>query len=438
MMKYTMLIVDDNEMNRDILKLLFHSNYEIMEAEDGTEALEILEGCRGNVDIVLLDLFMDGLGGLEVLDLRKSLDYFKNVPVVIITGSEHLEDQVKAFELGVSDYINKPFIPEIVLSRVNNVMASRRRMLDIEIEAEKLKLKSEVDQMTGLLNKITVEYRIEDVLNQQIDKLHALLVIDIDNFKSVNDLSGHQAGDHVIRIVADLISSHFRKTDIIGRIGGDEYVVCMVDVISMDVVREKANELIQLMKYKPNLTIPENVSLSIGIASTAGINIDYDDLFKKADQALYEAKENGKARYQEYGVKPVRLEDDNRPAAILLSRNRSICSIVNAMMPQEIRVIEALKTIDMQFISDEEREKCVLAYVDVSDEKGNAENFWEVFQEGDYISMDKVVAICREGDLAQYKAAMQAGVWDILSAPIDGAAFKRRTNVYLERNKQES
>ena len=149
-MENTMLIVDDSELNREILKMLFSKRYMILEAETGKEALAILEGCNGNIDVVLLDLVMPDLDGMEVLRQRQSLDYFKNVPVVVITSSSAIDDQVQAFALGANDFIYKPFVPEIVTSRVDNIMVSQQRFSMMKLEAERLKVKAELDQMTGL------------------------------------------------------------------------------------------------------------------------------------------------------------------------------------------------------------------------------------------------------------------------------------------------
>lgn len=432
-MKNTMLIADDLEVNREVLRMLFQEEYVILEAKNGKEALAILESCDGNVDIVLLDLIMPMMAGFEVLEKRKELAYFRNVPIVVITCSGAVEDQVKAFELGASDYISNPFVPEIAVSRVNNVVASHRRMLSIEREAQKFRIKSELDQMTGLYNKTTAELMINEVLKNGEGKTNALFVIDIDNFKSVNDLSGHLEGDHVIRIVADLIATLFRKSDILGRIGGDEFVALMVDVPSMDLVRAKVNELIQIMKYKPNLTIPENVALSIGVADSKQRVATYAELFKKADEALYQAKKGGKARYREYGVEPVNLEKDERPTALLISRNRSICSTVHAHMPEEIRVIEALELDELRNIKNSDMEKIEVIYADVSDYNDSAENFWETVSVYEWMDFAKCIAICNEGDMEQYGEAIKRKVSDILSAPMDSYAFKRRTYRMLQK-----
>lgn len=428
-----MLIVDDFEINREILKILFQKEYEILEADDGEEALAVLESCQGNVDIVLLDLIMPGMEGFEVLKKCKDVDYLKTIPVVVITSSGAVEDQVRAFELGASDYVTKPFVPEIVLSRVNNVMASHRRMLSIELEAQKLKVKSELDQMTGLYNKTTVELMANEALKVGSGILNAMIIIDIDNFKAVNDISGHQAGDHVIRIVADLISSLFRKTDIVGRIGGDEFAVLMVDVPTIDLVRDKVNELIQIMKYKPNLTIPENVTLSIGVASSDRRATHYAEIFKMADEALYRAKQEGKARYCEYGVEPIEQENDERTALLLISRNRNVCSVVNALVPTAVRVVEALTLEDLKSISEKDREKIVMIYADVSDLGDDSKAFWEYIRDISWISKNRCFAICQESNMAQYKDALDYGTADILTTPLDGAMFKRKTFRQLEK-----
>lgn len=429
-----MLIVDDVDMNRDILRVIFNKRYEILEAENGEEALAILQGCQGSIDIVLLDLMMTGLSGFDVLEKRKEMEFFQKIPVVVITSSGQMEDQIKAFDLGANEYIAKPFVPEIVLSRVNNVMASNRRMLSIEVEAQRMKIKSELDGMTGLYNKTTAEYTMDGILKVSENRLEAMMVIDIDNFKTVNDTSGHQAGDHVIKIVANLLSGLFRKTDIIGRIGGDEFCVMMVDVPNMDIVYDKVNELIQIMRYKPNLTIPEYVTFSIGLATNNKKNTSYGNLFQKADQALYDAKQCGKAQYREYGVEPIKLEEDMRPLVVLLSDNRSVCSTIHSLIPPSIRIAEILKIQDLSQLSEEEMKKAALIYVDVSDVEGDTDGFWEELKSISWIDFEKVFAICEEGNISQYMSALKCGVTDMFTTPIDHEAFKRRTTRQLEKD----
>lgn len=125
------------------------------------------------------------------------------------------------------------------------------------------KLKSQIDEMTHLFNKITTEKMVTSVLSEFSQKKQALIVVDIDNFKSVNDILGHKVGDHIICVVAGVLSSLFRNIDIIGRIGGDEFVVLMRNVPDYNVVTKKAAQLIDLFENKEGLSIPENISVSV-------------------------------------------------------------------------------------------------------------------------------------------------------------------------------
>ncbi|MDD3369277.1 MAG: diguanylate cyclase [Lachnospiraceae bacterium] len=296
-----------------------------------------------------------------------------------------------------------------------------------------MKIKSEMDEMTGVYNKTTTELVMNEILTNSVTHQHVMLVIDIDNFKSVNDLSGHQMGDHVIKVIANLISKMFRKSDIVGRIGGDEFIVLMVDVPSMDIVYTKLNELIQLMRYKPDMTIPEYVTLSIGMASNGQGATTYQALFEKADAALYQAKEGGKAQYREYGVEPINLNGDKRPAVLLLSENRSVCSTINALIPASLRVIEALKLEDVEKLKTEDQNNMVMIFADVSDNPGDGEEIWQSLQKLPWLEMDQVFAICAEGNIPQYRVALGSGVADMFTTPLDSAAFKRRTEKHLEK-----
>lgn len=358
--------------------------------------------------------------------------FTQNIPVVVITGSSQMQDQITAFELGASDFISKPFVPEVVLSRVNNVLSSNKRILSIEQEALMMKSKSETDEMTGLYNKTTTETMMSKLLRNSDQRLMAMAVIDIDNFKTVNDTVGHHAGDHVIKIIANLISGLFRKTDIVGRIGGDEFCVLMVDVPRMDIVYEKINELLQIMRYKSNLSVPEYISLSIGIASNHQEAVSYVQLFQQADEALYQAKQSGKAQYREYGVTPTDITKDERPLAILFSSNRSISSIVNALISSYVQILELSSVEQLMRLDCTIASKVTLLYIDVSDQEDDASSLWKQITSLDWVAMEHTFAICQEGNVKQYLAALTSGAADIFKFPLDREGFKRRTVLELE------
>lgn len=430
--KQKILIIDDVKLIREELKDIFQGEYELLEAEDGVEGLRVLKENKGNIDLILLDLAMPNLDGIELLKKRTETNYLKNVPVIVITSNIQPEYQIAAFELDATDYITKPFIPDVVRFRVEHVLASRKRIMTMEAEARELKVKSQMDLMTGLYNKTTSEKIISEVLNRFPEQNHAMLVMDIDNFKAINDMSGHLMGDHTIRVMASMIVGTFFKKDVVGRIGGDEFIVFMINIGKKDAVKKKVNKIIETLYHKTNLSIPENASLSIGFATTEGKKHSFIELFDKADQALHIVKRSGKAQAWEYGVEPDYSEELNDKAVVILSENRGNRSMIKALMPKDICVMAPSDTADLQNLTPQERENICLVYVDSSEVKNNRlEEFWSEIYSGKFMKKVSVIALCEEGNLKQIKAAIDAGVDDILSVPLETSVFKRRTAKYL-------
>ena len=258
--KEKLLIVDDSRFQRVVFREMLAEKFEILEAVDGKECLEIIKKNGNNIDIVLLDLVMPNMDGFEVLRKRQTIKEFESIPVIALTTSNEISFQTEAFELGANDFIMKPVDARIAISRINNTLESVRHLKEVLEEQNSWKLKSQIDEMTHLFNKITTEKMVTSVLSEFSQKKQALIVVDIDNFKSVNDILGHKVGDHIICVVAGVLSSLFRNIDIIGRIGGDEFVVLMRNVPDYNVVTKKAAQLIDLFENKEGLSIPENIS----------------------------------------------------------------------------------------------------------------------------------------------------------------------------------
>lgn len=157
-----------------------------------------------------------------------------------------------------------------------------------------LRYASQMDMLTGIYNKKTTENYISDYLKSDAGRsgLHAFLIIDVDDFKNINDKYGHLHGDHVLREIAEQLKRSFRKKDIVGRIGGDEFVVFMRSIMDVHAAEESARKVCELFhdKYHEN----EDISCSIGVAYYPEDGTTYEELYKKSDIALYEAKNSGK------------------------------------------------------------------------------------------------------------------------------------------------
>jgi len=185
---------------------------------------------------------------------------------------------------------------------VTRIAGSEKDITEEKKRHEELKAQVERDGMTGLLNKTTMQSSVEKYLKKcDINSCHALLMIDTDNFKSVNDTLGHMCGDDTIKFVAKAVRETFRDSDFVGRMGGDEFMVFM-KYTTPSITEERAGALNE--KIKRTITedgMSVDISCSIGIAYYGRDGEDYDTLYKAADDALYEAKEAGKNCYRVHG-----------------------------------------------------------------------------------------------------------------------------------------
>ena len=185
--------------------------------------------------------------------------------------------------------------------RIIRVVGSAKDITVEKLEQERLRTEAERDGMTGLLNKTAMQlYCAAHLSKSEFNDCHALFMIDTDNFKSVNDTLGHGVGDDTIRFVADNIRNVFRDTDLVGRMGGDEFMVLMSHT-TLDIAKDRAQRLNDKIRSDVESGGESvHISCSIGIAFFAKDGEDYDSLFRAADAALYEAKESGKDTYRIY------------------------------------------------------------------------------------------------------------------------------------------
>lgn len=188
----------------------------------------------------------------------------------------------------VCDENGEPFL---AIGKISNISLFKK-------EIEQLERESKTDSLTGAYNKMTTKKKIDDYIRNHEEKAHMLLLIDVDDFKKVNDTYGHQNGDEVLMYVIKNLREHYTSDEIIGRIGGDEFVVFIGGVENKDEMIEKAQTL-QTLLHRPyekdDIVIP--VSASVGIAMYPEVGSNYEELIYCADGALYEVKASGKGRF---------------------------------------------------------------------------------------------------------------------------------------------
>lgn len=427
--KETLLIIDDSKVQRTIFRELLGEFYQIIEAASGEEGLSLIEHCNGKIDLVLLDLVMPGVDGFEVLRHRPQMPAFKDIPVIVLTANESEEFQIRAFELGANEFIVKPVNPSIALSRIHNVLETQRRFRMILKEQERLKGKTEIDEMTNLYNKMTIEKLVTDALQDHKGRTCAMLMIDIDNFKAINDTYGHKMGDHVICVIAGLLASYFSEEDIVGRIGGDEFVVLLQNFASRNEVYQRVQEILWRIRDKDRLSIPEGVSISIGLAFSNGLEKSYETLREKADDALYNAKKEGKNCLKEYGELP--QTSGNSPLVCICSNSRNIVTMLMFAYPPSMQTRQITTVQEYEKILQSGKTVGVL-YADVSEAADDGKEIWKEIRKIPGSTKVPVIAVCKEGNMAQMRYALMEGqVQDILFAPLEAEALQRRVRYWL-------
>lgn len=425
-----LLLVDDSNFQRTVIREMLQESFDLTEVASGEECLEIFKSDSAQYEMVLLDLVMPGIDGFEVLRRRRDMDNFRKIPVIVLTTSDSESFQKEAFELGADEYIVKPVDGKVALSRINNILGARRRIKALLHKQEQLKIMSEIDGMTKLFNKTTIERLLNKTLEEASDKLHALMVIDIDNFKAVNDIFGHNVGDHTIFVVAGVLSSTFSSVDYIGRIGGDEFVVMMRDIGYKDIALKKADKLVETIRVKENLTIPENISLSIGVAFSDADDHSYTNLFNKADKALYNAKKAGKGCFFEYGTSAVTAQesDANSHSRVIaaLTSSRNVTSILEFVYgaSASLQHVSSVDDIGRMFSDGKD---VAAVYIDVSDSTDSGVKIWDELKNVKLTGDPKIIAICKEGSMEQIRCAANLDiVSDIMFAPISADILTRR------------
>ena len=291
-MKKKILIVDDEKISLMMTNHILMTEYETVCASSGAEALYIYE--KERPDLVLSDFRMPQMNGFELQ--RKIQEKFDDtVPFIFMTADRDEENESVGLQQGAVDFIHKPFRADVLLKRIGNIL----RMIE---QISGLKKASATDPMTGLLNKASARAEISELCRRTPG---ALLMVDLDSFKPVNDLYGHAMGDKILIRFAEILQSAVRFTDITGRIGGDEFIAYCQNVGEESVVAEKAAYINEYLLQSAHELLGENMSIpigaSIGCVFVPDEGTGFDTLFKKADEALYDVKKNGKHGYEIYG-----------------------------------------------------------------------------------------------------------------------------------------
>ena len=356
MTKEDILIVDDTPENLRLLsKMLTKEGYNIRKALNGQMALTAVQSVVP--DLILLDIMMPSMDGYQVCKHLKADPRTAEIPVIFLSALSDAFDKVKAFGVGGADYITKPFQLEEVLTRVQNQLTLKAAKIQNQqinaqleervkerthqLELANQELKREIsermllqeqllkmalyDALTGLPNRFLFMERLEQALKrakQHPDYRFAVLFLDCDRFKVVNDSLGHFVGDELLVALARRLEASLNQTDTLARLSGDEFAILLTEIENINSVTLIADEILKALSFPFQLKRQEVfINASIGITLS---NLNYEQseyLLRDADTAMYRAKTLGKGQYQIFdsemhnaAIEVLQLENDLRRA----------------------------------------------------------------------------------------------------------------------------
>ena len=295
-----LLLVDDDEVDRmSVLRMLKSGDtcekYDITVAKSYEEALaELNQNC---FDVCLIDYHLGGYTGLDLFEIIKQNG--RHTSVIILTGMEEKDIDELALKAGIADFLGKSTVNAKILERAIRYAVHRRKMA---IEQEYL---AHHDPLTELVNRSIFFDRLKHLLSKshRHQRLHAILYLDLDFFKSINDEYGHDIGDRVLQIFASRVREVVRSIDTFARLGGDEFAIILEEIDSKN-AKQVSQKIVKQMTEPFILGELElDVSVSIGITLFPNTELDPKDIIKEADQALYQAKKMGRKRFYQFDKK---------------------------------------------------------------------------------------------------------------------------------------
>ena len=296
----TLVIVEDNERDAKLIQAyLEQESLHIEVCRNGKQALDRVK--KGDVDLILLDILLPDMNGLEVCSFVKESEEFKNVQIIIITSLKDTESKIQGIELGIDNYLSKPINERELRARVKALL-EKKVFLDKLTENYKSALNCAItDRLTGLYNRAYFKHflSLETKRSKRRRDLVSLLMIDLDDFKQFNDTLGHLVGDELLREFGDLLKNSSREVDFVARYGGEEFVVVLpyTDNRGALTYAENIRKRIEdhffscLSSYAQ-----KGPTVSIGAATFPCDASSVEELIHKADMALYRAKNEGKNR----------------------------------------------------------------------------------------------------------------------------------------------
>lgn len=299
----SILVVDDDEETRLLVMwALGLGKLRCTEASSGEDALAQVRANPNAIDAIVLDVVLPGMSGVEVLTQLKRSPATAHIPVILVTGTANLDrDIVNGVELGASDYITKPCSPSVLVAKVRALRARSAADRKLRRELRFASLHALSDPLTGLFNRRNFEARMLESSAYAVrhSQPFAVVMLDLDHFKSVNDTHGHEEGDRVLVHFSEAIRAVMRADDVAFRYGGEEFVLLLraCDAARAVEVAKRLRARLRASPFRFSDGSQRPIAFSAGAAAAEGSeSFAGTSLVSRADAALYRAKEGGRDR----------------------------------------------------------------------------------------------------------------------------------------------
>jgi len=286
------LAVDDTpNILKAIQYILAKAGYSVLTARDGDEAFILIK--KERPALVISDIMMPGLDGYELCSRLRSEEATSLIPFIFLSAKDTVNDRIKGIQTGADGYLTKPFHRDELLALIKTVLTRHRIYIEQTMK----------DGLTALPNRTYLFKSLDNELAraQRYRRNLSVAMMDIDHFKSINDTYGHLFGDKVLIKLAGTLQEEIRRQDILGRYGGDEFMIILPETTGEDAaaLMERCRWKVEKIPYEEDSgSSPVSVTISAGIAEFTGGDHSIEDLIDRADRAMYKAKQNGRNRVE--------------------------------------------------------------------------------------------------------------------------------------------
>ncbi len=295
---HRVLVVDDVPDNITLLTFeLEDDNFEVLAASSGQECLDIVK-LDPQPDIILLDIHMPGISGIETLQQLKNDEDTQDIPVIMVSAHSAEERIVECIDFGAHDFVSKPIEYPVLAARMRSALRLSQALQALENANNALNVLATTDSLTGAYNRRHFFTLAEKELAKKAryNGPITIIMLDIDHFKAINDKYGHAAGDLALQKVMECLRDVCRSYDIIGRLGGEEFAVCCSQAAmeGVAVLAERIRLACEAMEITFN-DVSFHLTVSFGVTELS-VDESFDEALHRADTLLYEAKQSGRNR----------------------------------------------------------------------------------------------------------------------------------------------